>query len=247
MAAPHASPEPGRSPDAGTGGGWRAFLGCSVPAFCWEFLRRNPDYRSNFAAMARGDAVLQDGWGLAAPADPDLSANDAAVVWRADAAPALVVPMEHRSFGRPRATVLDRGTLVGQGSERHVRLPSGLQVHLRGEAAPAGPLVIVLGYDADFALRVRAVEALRRADHTDAPPRSRLSAAQRERLARALVALDGVQRGETYRDIACELFGDHDDLGDFKGSSLRDVTIRLVRRGRALMRGGYLKLLRGGF
>ncbi|KRA67305.1 hypothetical protein ASD89_02130 [Caulobacter sp. Root656] len=131
---------------------------------------------------------------------------------------------------------------------RHVRLPSGLQVQLLGGAAPEGPLVAILSYDADFNLRVRAIDALRRAALTDEPPRSRLSADQKARLARCLFALDAWQNSQTYRDIAAGLFGDGEiDGPDFKTSSLRDVTIRLVRRGRGLMAGGYLKLLKAGF
>ncbi|CAN5226103.1 hypothetical protein BH10PSE3_BH10PSE3_07270 [soil metagenome] len=108
--------------------------------------------------------------------------------------------------------------------------------------------MIVLAYDEDFNLRVRAVDALRRAGQTDKPPRSRFTFEQRSRLARSLFALDGSLRGQSYRDIAAGLLGDDNLATDaFKTSSVRDVTIRLVRRGRSLMAGGYLKLLRAGF
>ena len=247
MAAPLASSGSDRSPGVGSGDGWRAFLGFPVPSLCWEFLRRNPAYREDFENAARGGA-LAPRWGLTAPADPELPADLARVAWRADVAPGLVVPMEHRSFGRPKA--LPRSVsepIVGQDG-LHLRLPSGLQVQLRGEATPAGPLVVVLSYDSDFNLRVRAVDALRRATLTDQPPKSRLSADQRARLARALFALDASLNAHSYRDIAAALFGDAEvDEATFKTSSIRDVTIRLVRRGKSLMAGGYLKLLRAGF
>lgn len=247
MATPRASSGRGRSPGEGTGGGWRSFIGLTVPALCWEFLRRNPDYRADFA-LASGEARSVDRrWGLSAAADPSLSADEGRVVWRADVAPGLVVPMERASFGSARVSPLTRARPVAGADGNHIRLPSGLQVQLRDGAAPNAPLVVVLAYDQDFRLRVRAIDALRRADLTDEPPRSRLSLPQRERLARALCALDGALNARSYRDIAVELFGDADAGADFKTSSVRDVTIRLVRRGRALMMGGYLKLLRGGF
>lgn len=247
MAAPHAISGSDRPPGGGLGGGWRAFLGLTVPNLCWEFLRRNPAYQKHFGELARG-GVLDRHWGLSAPADPSLAANAAGVVWRADVAPGLVVPMENRSLGRRRALPgAAQEPIVGEDG-RHLRLPSGLQVQLRGEATPAKPLVVVLVYDIDFNLRVRAVEALRRASLTDTPPRSRLNIAQRERLARCLYALDAWLNAQPYRDIAAGLFGDEDVEGsDFKTSSLRDVTIRLVRRGQSLMAGGYLKLLKAGF
>jgi hypothetical protein len=108
-------------------------------------------------------------------------------------------------------------------------------------------LFVMLAYDTDFGLRVRAVEALERVAAGRPPPRSRLTAAQRTRLARCLVALDGYLRRDSYRTIAEALFG-ADAVKDevWRTASLRGVTIRLVQAGRTLMEGGYLRLLRGG-
>jgi len=247
MAAAHATSGTDRTPGSSDGGGWRTYLRLTIPGLCWEFLRRNPAYRLHFDDLAHG-GVLETRWGLSAPADPDLSAEAARVVWRADAAPGLVVPLERRSFGAARTLPAVNGAPVDGADGRHLRLASGLQLQFRGDASPDGPLMIVLSYDEDFNLRVRAVDALRRATQTNAPPRSRFNTEQRARLARSLFALDGSLRAQSYRDIAAGLFGDENlDSEAFKTSSLRDVTIRLVRRGRSLMAGGYLKLLRAGF
>lgn len=248
MAAPLASRGPDRTPSAGAGGGWRTFVGLTTPALCWEFLRRNPVYRADFDRARNAGARLDRCWGLAAPADPDLSADAGRVIWREDVAPGLVVPVERASFGAPRPLPLARSDIRQGEDGRHVRLPSGLQVLLRGDAPVGGPLMVVMAYDADFNLRVRAVDALRRADFTDAPPASRLGQAQKERLARCLFALDATLKDRTHRDIARALFGPRETEGtDFATSTIRDVTARLVRRGRALMSGGYLRLLRAGF
>lgn len=248
MAAPLASRGPDRTPSAGAGGGWRAFVRLTTPALCWEFLRRNPAYRVDFDRAQDAGARLDRRWGLAAPADPDLSADEGKVIWREDVAPGLVVPVERGSFGKSRPLPLTRSDIHQGEDGRHIRLPSGLQVLLRGDAPAGGPLMVVMAYDADFNLRVRAVDALRRADFTDAPPASRLSTAQKERLARCLFALDASLKDRTHRDIARALFGPEETQGsDFATSTLRDVTARLVRRGRALMSGGYLRLLRAGF
>ena len=61
-----------------------------------------------------------------------------------------------------------------------------------------------------------------------------------------LRALDAHQCGETYREIARALFGaTRVPAGSaWKTHDLRDRTIRLVRTGVRLMRGGYLGLLR---
>lgn len=248
MAAAHANSGSDRTPGGAAVGGWRAFLKLTIPSLCWEFLRRNPAYRLHYDNLALGGFDLDARWGLSAPADPELSAEEAQVVWRADVAPGLVVPLEHRSFGSVRPLPARAGTTIDGADGRHLRLASGLQLHLRGSAAADGPLVIVLSYDEDFNLRVRAVDALRRAGQTDEPPRSRFTAEQRSRLARSLFALDGSLRAQSYRDIAAGLFGDENlETDAFKTSSIRDVTIRLVRRGRSLMAGGYLKLLKAGF
>ena len=248
MAAPLASRGPDRTSSDHAGEGWRAFTRLTTPSLCWEFLRRNASYRADFERTLAGQGKLDRRWGLAAPSDPDLSADLGRVIWREDVAPGLVVPMERASFANPKA--LPRPTSdIRQGEDgRHVRLPSGLQVLLRGDAPAGGPLMIVMSYDSDFNLRVRAVDALRRASLTDAPPRSRLSVVQKERLARCLFALDATLNDRSHRDIARELFGaEQTDGADFATSTVRDVTARLIRRGRALMAGGYLRLLRAGF
>ena len=77
------------------------------------------------------------------------------------------------------------------------------------------------------------------------PPFHTLSSQRRQRLALALRALDARMGGNTYRVIAEVLFGtkripEH----AWKTHDLRNRTIRLVQSGFALMRGGYLELLR---
>lgn len=248
MAAPPASRRPERTSGGGAGDGWRARAELTTPSLCWEFLRRNPGYREDFRRAAQSGAMVDRRWGLAARADPDLSADEAEVIWREDVAPGLVVPMERAAIGRPRTLPRGAQGAVEAPEGRHIRLPSGLQLLLRGGAAPAEPLVVVLSFDEDFNLRVRAVDALRRASLTAAPPKSRLTSVQKEKLARALFALDAAAAGRSHREIATELFG-AEAFGDepFGVSTIRDVTARLIRRGRALMSGGYLKLLRAGF
>ena len=150
------------------------------------------------------------------------------------------VASETRSWRPP-------GTLHRAEDGLHVRLPGGLQLQYRDAAQPDGPLLVVLAFDQDFGLRVRAVEHLNRAVVGMAAPPSQLSTARRERLSKSLAALDGAMAGENYRAIAATIFGsDAVEREAWRTSSVRAATIRLVQAGREMMRGGYLRILRGG-
>jgi hypothetical protein len=253
MAALVAPSGPGRPLRDGGDGGWRAHIRLSVPGFAWEFLRRNPAYRREYQALSDGpsgfEASLDRRWGLRFAANPALPADQADVFWRPEVAPGLVVALEPARdlVGGAAGLTLPDGAARLADEGLHVRLAAGLQLLLRGQSAAAGPLVVMLAFDADFGLRVRAVETLRRAATGGAAPRSRLTTAQRTRLARCLVALDGSLRRESYRDIARSLFGANAVEDEaWKTASIRGVTIRLVQAGRALMDGGYLSLLHAG-
>lgn len=246
LASPSGS---GRPPGGDADGGWRAHATLDVPGFAWEFLRRNPLYRSEFAsALASGARAVDARWGLRFPVDPEVRASEADVFWRSEVAPGIVVPLApDEASGRSVVLNLPPGRVRAAEDGLHIRLAAGLQVLLRGLDHVSGPVVVMLAYDAHFGLRVRAAEALDRATRGRPPLKSRLTTAQRARLARCLAALDGRLRGDSYRAIAAALFGEK-AVGDeaWRTASLRASTIRLVQTGRALMEGGYLKLLGGG-
>jgi hypothetical protein len=123
-----------------------------------------------------------------------------------------------------------------------------LPLLLLDDTTAATPVAAVVPFDETFAARADA--ALRLWQIVTAQPRShapdRLTRLQRHRLVLTLRALDAHLAGETYRGIAQALFG-RARIPSGKGwktHDLRDRTIRLVRTGLELMRGGYLKLLR---
>lgn len=107
--------------------------------------------------------------------------------------------------------------------------------------------VAELLFDGDFDARAYAARRLWRAmnGRTAGPAFHKLSKQRRERLGAAIRALDGHAAGNTYRAIAEVLFGKK-RIPDraWKTHDLRNRTIRLVRSGLALMRGGYRELLR---
>ncbi|WP_455189897.1 DUF2285 domain-containing protein [Foliimonas ilicis] len=77
------------------------------------------------------------------------------------------------------------------------------------------------------------------------PPDGRITPQRRLRLRMMLQALDGRDEGATYRSIAEALFPRHTlHAGSWAVNSIRETTIRLVRDGVKLVRGGYRDLLR---
>lgn len=244
MAAPLDPSRPHRA-----AGSWRARTRLSVPDLAWEFLRRNADYHAEFVRTSRRPALVDPRWGLRFSADPAVAAPEAEVLWRPEAAPGLVVPFEQNAdvASSELRSWRPSGTSRRAEDGLYFRTADGLQLQYRGNAKPGEPLLVVMVFDQDFGLRVRAVERLNRAVAGLQPPPSQVTAAQRERLAKSLVALDGDLAGDSYRAIATSIFGaDRVELELWRTSSMRAATIRLVQAGRRLMRGGYLKLLRGG-
>lgn len=126
-----------------------------------------------------------------------------------------------------------------QGAQHHLWLKEAPQLGISYAAE--------LPLDADFAIRAHASHRLWRAinGRPPGPPFHQLSAQRRERLALALRALDAHMDGASYREIAEALYGrKRISEGAWKTSEFRSGTIRLVRAGLGLMRGGYRRLLR---
>ena len=111
------------------------------------------------------------------------------------------------------------------------------------DAAYAAELV----FDGDFEIRGHAARRLWLALNgcPAGPVFHELSPQRRQRLALALRALDARSEGNSYREIAKGLFGPtRIPERAWKSDDLRNRTIRLVKTGLALMRGGYRVLLR---
>jgi hypothetical protein len=110
-----------------------------------------------------------------------------------------------------------------------------------------GSYAAELPFDDDFDVRTHAARRLWRALNGRAagPAFHQLSPQRRQRLSLALRALDARADGHTYRVIAEVLFGaKRISERAWKNHDLRNRTIRLVKTGFALMRGGYRELLR---
>lgn len=212
-----------------------------------EFLRRNTDYQRDF----RSGAPNLPAWGLRVAADPAASANQMAVHW----VPALTSsdlflsslpipsPSETVHIDTPPDVRSAHGAfgVIGTGA-------SELRVSFL-ETSPAddASLCVVIPVDGDLPERIGALQRLWRLLHNKPAPDLRLSREKRRRLRQMVRASDGRTSGASTREIAWALFG-RNRVGDedWRSSSLRYTTLRLLRDCDELIGGGYRGLLQSG-
>jgi hypothetical protein len=121
-----------------------------------------------------------------------------------------------------------------------VRATSGL-------AATGGAVAAVLPLDGDLPLRLEAVLALwRRWRGRTGPPPDPLTPARRRRAALLIRVADARAAGATQREIGVTCLRLPAELSalDWKNHPLRSRTLHLIRDARALLAGGYRRLLR---
>lgn len=187
-------------------------------------------------------------------ADPDQNAEKTPVFWlpQLHAATVILVASPIDMAGT-LPFLLDRWP--GRRIER--RAEDGLYLILidrRGEyrlwlpdPPPEGEPITAL-IPLDDAAEIRAAAAVRFRRHVGGAGAEPSPRPVRQRLGRqigSLRALDARLDGASYRGIAEALFGRPRLANEpWKTCSLRDTTIRLVRTGVKLMRGGYLEFLR---
>lgn len=181
--------------------------------------------------------------------DPTLRANEAELFWLPDWRASAVIlsasPTETSTLifapsdwpgVRIRRIAPDGEHLIlGVGHEEH-------QLWLPDPPIKGRPLAAIIPFDK--ATPYRAAATIRFLRHLRGRPPLRAPLVNR-RVVDMLRALDGHLSGASYRDIGECLFGPaRIDAEPWKSSSVRDATIRFVRGGVALMRGGYRKFLR---
>lgn len=125
-------------------------------------------------------------------------------------------------------------------------VPPGHQVLVLGATSPSVPVALVLPLDELFEDRLDTARQLWRALARTTPAKSPTFTVQRRRRLKLILrALDADLAGVGYRDIALAFFDERVPSDSaWRTHALRSFTIRLVQDGRALMRGGYLRLLR---
>jgi hypothetical protein len=191
--------------------------------------------------------------GCGFPFDPHLHADNAPLVWlpQLDPATVLLIPAPapfsgSRSLGsltpifRRHASDGEHWIVCDRDGRFALLLIGGFEIDT--PVASVSPFDADLAARADPALRLWRLLTGQRAIRSADP----LTQLQRQQLVFALRALDADLAGATYREIAEVLFGEArvPTGSSWKTHDLRGRTIRLVRGGLRLMRGGYLDLLR---
>lgn len=221
------------------------------PGLAWEYLRRHPDYRRDWCRCRRAEVASR--WGLRLLEDPDLDAREAHPAWCSDPVSML---LQADADPPPDANVLAIWRLPGRkhllhdgrrllltsrwpGSQLRFAMAPGLDegmayVHAVRGTADGQAALMLAGELAKLAAGA--------ANEPAAVSHPRPTAAALLEL-HTLQALDAVLAGASSRELAEGLFGAeaiaqawHADGG------LRSRVRRLIRRGRALMHGGYRRL-----
>ena len=216
-------------------------LGLDMLALAWEYLRRHPDYRLDWLRHHRRPQTAHKAaqrWGLRLWEDPALDARDAHPAWLPGHA--AVVQLYPDADPPPDANVFDVWRIPGH--KQLIHDGKGLALIAR---SPGHCLRFVLAPGLEDGMAVAHAYRGRGATHvpdTPAPmarPRPPPSALLE---LHTLQALDATLAGASLRDVAEGLFGVDAAAGWYSDGGLRSKVRRLVRRGDALMRGGYRRL-----
>ncbi len=238
----------------------------------WEFLRRNHDYQNDFATLATpilAPEPMSSGhrlwlapdepptaprWHLWPLVDPRLSALDAPLCWLPDTSAAIlpatavqarVTAQADLSLTKPSClqhiVVRHDGTqcLLVQSTDLSIAL------HVRGDRILDTPVDLTFQLHRLF-FAAKAGLWLSKLPGLLATPQRRVwKTPRRKQLRDALIAFDGHLAGADYRDLALLIFGRAQVETEWSSSNriMKDNVIRSLRRGRALVQGGYLRLI----
>lgn len=238
--------------------------------YAQEFLRRNQAYRGFYASLNTASSTSDEktvsdavqSWGLMFPINPDSSAWSDPAIWLSEAAPAILIfeptPLTPRGLTIDRILtdqeiMLDRSH--GQG--RHIYLASQKGLHRLWFNNPDtdASFAAKVNTGSDFGIRIDALRSFHAS--LSSPSTSHSSkcllptAFQRFRLNLMLKVLDYLtvaDPGATIRSVSSNVTYPHSSFSsaaEWKGSSERRRTQRLIGQARFLTKSGYRELLKG--
>lgn len=226
------------------------------PSLAWEYLRRNTEYRAEWAQRHRTHSDPAARWDLEVFEDPNLDARLARPVWRLDygqrvrmqAADAVGEPGGLHRFSLWDLPGAKR--MVHDG--RHILLTGyagddAVHLALGQDLEDGAPFDFVIGPATDIKKTWRSLDKQRQFATAQRMAVSAVSG-RPGRLAllhkRALQAFDGSVAGASQRDIARHLFGDESVARKWNpDSDMRAQVRHLLRRARDLVDGEFRDLI----
>ncbi|OJX05690.1 MAG: hypothetical protein BGO75_16090 [Burkholderiales bacterium 68-20] len=216
-------------------------LGLDALALAWEYLRRHPDYRLDWLRRHRRPRVAPlaaHRWGLRLLEDPALDARDAQPAWLPGHA--ALVQLYPDSDPPADATVFAFWDVPGHKQLLHDGKGLALVARspgrcLRFALAPGLEDGMAVVYARRDGAATRLATDLAPMARPRPPPAALLEL-------HTLQALDATLAGASLHQIAEGLFGEDAAADWYSDGGLRSKVRRLVRRGDALMRGGYRRL-----
>lgn len=199
-------------------------------------------------------------WNLLVPLeDPNCDARQATVLWSSADCPAVLPVMAaaadvrgpQRPFMRSQFKCRIAVYVAPDGLQHVLFSHQGRSVQLEVTGlsifAATQLLAVIAPPHERFPVHAQAMKRL--ADlftHRDLRPQLYPTYAQSRRLAEVLQALDGWLAGASHRRIAAALFGDarFDHMWRHQRRHMLDRVRRAIKRGRALMNGGYRRFLK---
>ena len=209
-------------------------------ALAWEYLRRHPDYRLDWLRR-HGRPEAAHRWGLRLLEDPMLDARDAHPAWLPGHAAVVQLypdadpPQDATAFAFWRIPGHKQLLHDGKGLALIARSPSLCQRYALAPGLEDG-MAVAHAYRGRHAAPAAPMPGTPASMARPRPPPAALLELH------TLQALDATLAGASLRDVAEGLFGADAAAGWYSDGGLRSKVRRLVRRGDALMRGGYRRL-----
>ncbi|MEH6742794.1 DNA -binding domain-containing protein [Hyphomonas sp.] len=241
--------------------------------WAWEFARRNPALRDDaytvLPQLETGTAchdikllklieqdLAAEAWGLLYFPDPDQTALSTDVFWSDQTFPRkIAVHVRDRAPGETDQ-IFEKGTrlcrivhLTDAAGREHFLVKGAncsIQIRCSGKSLLCGEPVKMEFSVSGFDCPDEYIETLKRAHRVyDAEATSPIWSRKGLGYRNALIALDALEAGMTYRETAMIFYGETRVMKDWAGpsSAMKSEMARLLAKGQRLRDGGYRELL----
>jgi hypothetical protein len=241
---------------------WRAsaaylyVLGLDGASLAWEYLRRNPDYQRDWSLYSHDRDCVAKRWQLASLEDPGMDARVVQPLWRpeTDLSVRLTADAGDDTGEAARFSlwaIAGRKALVHDGRRLVLLVFMGgriLRIAIASNVRDGEAFAYLVPAGVRAQARWNAATASRSLLEGRRIPKTSAVQTRPDRVSlahmRSLQALDGTLAEASQREIASAIFGrSHVDDNWHADGELRAQTRHLIRRGQALMRGGYGRLV----